>query len=295
MDDHGRMQIGELSSLSGVPRHTIHYYLKRGVLHQPERTAKTRAYYDRSHLERLHFIEESRRKHNHSLSNIKNAMKGDVYPGAPQTQHDEMRESRKGEESRGTERVAKKQRMLEAAVELFSRKGYHHTSIKDIAEYLGISTGTFYIYFESKKDIFVQAVAKAVGQTRAEVDHVIDREEDFYVRNRLRIEALREHYPSFSEIFTQLRAEAVAGDGLASKKVEQIFHEFADPLVREFRQAMDQGLLRRTDPDLLASCMIGMVDMLLYRETLDGEYGFDDIVDFLFDFLMRGLGPVHRE
>ena len=42
------------------------------------------------------------------------------------------------------------QRICEAAEHIFYKKGYHESSIHDIANEAGVSVGTFYIYFESK-------------------------------------------------------------------------------------------------------------------------------------------------
>lgn len=51
----------------------------------------------------------------------------------------------------------RKQEIVEAALELFSQKGYEHTTIQDIAEKLNISQGLCYRYFSSKSDIFMAA------------------------------------------------------------------------------------------------------------------------------------------
>ncbi|ENH96573.1 TetR family transcriptional regulator [Gracilibacillus halophilus YIM-C55.5] len=48
---------------------------------------------------------------------------------------------------------AKKQRIIEESMKLFSEKGYHATSIQEIATNSDISKGAFYLYFESKDDL----------------------------------------------------------------------------------------------------------------------------------------------
>ena len=50
------MQMGELSERSGIPIHTIKYYLRTDLLFQGLATAATRAQYDQSHLRRLRLI-----------------------------------------------------------------------------------------------------------------------------------------------------------------------------------------------------------------------------------------------
>src|SRR5690625_3033934 len=54
----------------------------------------------------------------------------------------------KGEES--------KQRLLQAAEELFSQKGLHSTRVGDIVSKAGLTQAAFYLYFKSKDDLFQQ-------------------------------------------------------------------------------------------------------------------------------------------
>ena len=50
------MRMAELVRESGIPRETIHYYLREGLLPEPTRSGRTRATYDERHLERLRAI-----------------------------------------------------------------------------------------------------------------------------------------------------------------------------------------------------------------------------------------------
>lgn len=52
----------------------------------------------------------------------------------------------------------RRREIIEAAYEVFSRKGYSAAGIADIAEELGIGHGTFYRYFKNKRDILDQVV-----------------------------------------------------------------------------------------------------------------------------------------
>lgn len=50
-----------------------------------------------------------------------------------------------------------KKRIIEAALEVFCRKGYRATKMNDIAKELGISKGAIYTYFKNKDDLFTKA------------------------------------------------------------------------------------------------------------------------------------------
>src|SRR5690348_7553402 len=54
------MRMAELSARSGVPRETIHFYLREGLLPRPRKGGRTVAYYGEEHLERLRTIRRLR-------------------------------------------------------------------------------------------------------------------------------------------------------------------------------------------------------------------------------------------
>lgn len=58
-------------------------------------------------------------------------------------------------------RTATREKIQEAAIKLFSRKGFAATSVQDIAEEAGISTGLMYRHYKSKDDLFVALVNEA--------------------------------------------------------------------------------------------------------------------------------------
>ncbi len=66
--------------------------------------------------------------------------------------------TKKGEATRGT--------ILDAALSLFAEKGFHRTSVPDIVEAAGVGHGTFYEYFENRRDVLVGLTLEA-GQGRA--------------------------------------------------------------------------------------------------------------------------------
>lgn len=52
----------------------------------------------------------------------------------------------------------KKLKLIDKGLTLFAEKGYHATSIQEIAKEAGISKGAFYLYFQSKEDFIVRSI-----------------------------------------------------------------------------------------------------------------------------------------
>jgi AcrR family transcriptional regulator len=59
-------------------------------------------------------------------------------------------------------------RIIEQALEMFSERGFYRTRMADIADSLGVSKGAIYQYFESKEQLFVEAL-RHHGERRARV------------------------------------------------------------------------------------------------------------------------------
>lgn len=59
-------------------------------------------------------------------------------------------------------------RIIEQALKMFSERGYHRTRMTDIASDLGVSKGAIYQYFESKEQLFIEAI-RHHGERRARV------------------------------------------------------------------------------------------------------------------------------
>ena len=55
--------------------------------------------------------------------------------------------------------IKTKEAILQAAMELFSEKGYHGTNTKEIAAAAAVSTGSFYSYYKDKRAVFLDALS----------------------------------------------------------------------------------------------------------------------------------------
>lgn len=61
--------------------------------------------------------------------------------------------------------IEKKQKIINAGLQVFSEKGYYNTTTAEIAQIAGVSTGIVYNYFKDKKDILLQALQVSFENT----------------------------------------------------------------------------------------------------------------------------------
>lgn len=64
---------------------------------------------------------------------------------------------------RAAQKEARPKEIVEAALQVFARDGFAGTRLEDVAEQVGISKGTIYLYFENKEELFKACVRETVG------------------------------------------------------------------------------------------------------------------------------------
>ena len=106
--------------------------------------------------------------------------------------------------------VQTKRQIIDAAMRLFSQKGFHGTNSKEIAREAGVATGCFYAYFSDKKEVFIEALKIYFEQfsaiTQTHISELISKSDDTKI-------FLKETIHSFIDahgVFTDLHHELIA-------------------------------------------------------------------------------------
>ena len=79
---------------------------------------------------------------------------------------------------RGVEKLDKKQVLKQAAYDVFSKKGYKATAISEVAKQAGMAVGSFYNYYASKEEIFLDVYIDENNRIRQVIMNDIDWEGD---------------------------------------------------------------------------------------------------------------------
>jgi len=193
----------------------------------------------------------------------------------------------------------RRQAILEAAAGVFASKGYRGASVDDVVEAAEISKGTFYIYFESRKDAFVELVesffdefARILKENHERLEQAIDRGGDV-------IQALRENAMSVlgfhgdnPHLTVIAYREALARDKEFSDRFNEL-NRLARKLQREEFQTMaDKGFMRPEDVDLVTSINIGATVEVIMEHILGKKNpDIERLADKLLEYHMRALAP----
>ncbi|MFN2182452.1 MAG: TetR/AcrR family transcriptional regulator, partial [Anaerolineae bacterium] len=69
-------------------------------------------------------------------------------------------------------RAEKEDQLLEAATRLFKEKGYHSTSMQELAEALGMQKGSLYYYIDSKEELLRRLMERATSFMASQIDEI---------------------------------------------------------------------------------------------------------------------------
>lgn len=149
-------------------------------------------------------------------------------------------------------------KLLDAAIEVFDRRGYHAARVDDIVKVAKASHGTFYLYFASKEDLFGALLADVTDEMRelAESLPPIKPSKAGYDELRTwlgRFYDLYEHYHPVIRAWTEANAQNVS----MARAGAEVLRRFSDQLVRRVRES-DRSPV--SDPEIAAFAMVSMVE-----------------------------------
>ena len=78
------------------------------------------------------------------------------------------------QKKKGGKKLDKKQSLKQAAYNVFSNKGYKATAISEVAKQAGMAVGSFYNYYESKEEIFLDVYIEENNRIRQVIMNDID-------------------------------------------------------------------------------------------------------------------------
>jgi AcrR family transcriptional regulator len=162
-----------------------------------------------------------------------------------------------------------KERILSAALELFSRNGYAGTNIRELTASLGLVKSSMYRHFESKEEIWNSLLDEMIAyydQRFGSPEHlppIPDTLEDL-VAMTMRMVDFTVHDENVVKTRKLLTIEQFRDDRARELATKHFLTGLEEMFTRIFAGMMDKGLLRRDDPAMLAFAYTAPVSALIH-------------------------------
>lgn len=202
--------------------------------------------------------------------------------------------------SRSEKKADRREAIKIAAIEVFSERGYHATKISEIVRRVGVAQGTFYLYYESKDQIFGELLndfLTMVVQTVADWEPAELDSREVFRKELTRVGVLLTEVVQENEgLATIFFKEALA----VAPEFDLIIHEFYDTLgemLTNFNRILcERGLIKPLNFKVLAYMTIGMVERIIMEhivnKTLSDVPPYEIVDHLVMHFLAGTTEPV---
>ncbi len=182
-------------------------------------------------------------------------------------------------------------RILEAALDLFGRKGFEATTVSAICEAAGVSDATLYEYFESKEQVLFSI---AELYTRREVERLEGLRD--YIRDpREKLRVVIQAYLEFYErnpLYTSVALLTLkASRNFTRSAAYEVVRRASRPIVEAFQEGVEAGIFRSDiDGPLVRNMVLGFIEHLTTQWIVAGRpEQISQYCDTIHEMVMRAI------
>jgi len=183
-----------------------------------------------------------------------------------------------------------RQRILDAAVEIFARKGYHETHVDEIVAASKTSKGAVYFYFPGKQQIFLALIDEFARRLEACLTEAIHREKSGIMQVNAALQACLETFGRYRKLAKIFLIQAVGlGRAFEEKRLE-IHDRFVRLIQTHLDRAVAEGEIPSIDTEVAAYTWMGAINELIVRWVYTGEPHPERLLPTLRAMLLRSIG-----
>ena len=189
----------------------------------------------------------------------------------------------------------RKAQILDAATTVFAQRGFHRTTIHDVAKAAGVADGTIYNYFENKPALLLGILNRMNETERRPVDlaQVADADIRGFFRQYLqhRFVALTQ---GSHEMFQVVLSEVLVNSELRELYLQQVVMPTFALAETNFTRLVEAGKIRPLDVPLtlrvIAATFLGLLTMRVIGDP-QLQTRWDELLDLLTTIMLDGLLP----
>jgi AcrR family transcriptional regulator len=169
----------------------------------------------------------------------------------------------------------RKSQILDAAISVFARLGFHQARMDDIAQEAGLSKGALYLYYKSK-DTIIAAILKYLFTQEMKALHAFVAAEQ-HGSVRAQLEQLTQQLAEAMNWMSRLMPIAFEFYAIAGRQkdvhlfLQEYFKEYRADLARLIQRGIDQGEFRAVDPQATAITLTALYEGLALLFFVDPQ------------------------
>ena len=182
-----------------------------------------------------------------------------------------------------------REEILVAAAQIFSQKGFHATSMQDIAGAVNLQKASLYYHVSSKQEILVDLLDRALDLLIERLEAVVKTEEPPEERLRIAMRVYLETLEEYRDLASVLLLE--------HRSLDPQYHDRHIPRRDRFERiwrdlinaGRDSGAFRPVDPSLTARALLGVMNWTVTWYRPNGTLSAAEIAEMFVDLFLNGL------
>ncbi len=186
--------------------------------------------------------------------------------------------------------IGVREKILNAATELFAMSGYHGTSMKDIARLAGVNKALLFYYFNSKENLHHEIIKSIPESLMKCIDEEMRGINDSFGQLRAVIKGYIRHF-SVSRYKMRIMVQSFLGIGPESPiRMEELLETSRKPIVDVLENGVNLGFFKEMNCGFTSNAILGMIQ-IFYRipSNTDREYSDDEILCNIFEIIEKGI------
>jgi AcrR family transcriptional regulator len=184
-------------------------------------------------------------------------------------------------------------RILDAALSIFSQKGYHETRLDEIVAASDTSKGAIYFHFPNKERLFLALVDQFADLLERRVTETIAAQPPGMARVRVALETTLDTFGRYRRPAKILLVQAVGlGTTFENKRLE-VTDRFTRLIEGYLQEAIDVGDIEPVDTEMVAYAWMGAIYNVVIRWVYTGEPTQERILEALVPLLLSSVRYDH--
>lgn len=190
------------------------------------------------------------------------------------------------------ERKSTRERILDAALNIFSNKGYHDTKLDEIVEESHTSKGSIYFHFPNKEKLFIALVDQFADLIERRTKEAIEEEAEGIARVKVALESVLNTFGKYRRPAKILLVQAVGLGSVFEKKRLEVNQRFADLIKTYLDEAVNMGDIPPVDTEVISHAWMGAIYNIVIQWVYTGDPKPDRILQTMVPLLLKSVDYV---
>ena len=188
-------------------------------------------------------------------------------------------------------KVSTRDRILQAALQIFAQKGYHRALVDDIVHASGTSKGAVYHHFPNKEALFLALVDELSARLAESIAEAIAGAHGALGKVEAALRAGLLTFAQHKDLARILLLESVSLGAAYEAKRAEVHGRFADLIRGYLDEAVSEGAIAPLDTRVATLAWLGAVNELVIQWLHSGEPDLlTRVVPALTPMLLRSIG-----